>query len=350
MHYARRDSTYLARIAVVLLVIFLTVVAWYLMPALLLFFTGVLLAVLLNMPAAWLARHTHMPTHWALVAVLVLLVALIGLFVRWLAPRLLDQTAALADALRDSINLVERYLGRSVLGSRLLDSVDPANGFLNTLLNFQNVPRLFTMFTGVFGGFADFLVVLFLGIYLAATPSVYVDGVIGLFPHTYRARLHEVMDATGEVLRRWLLTRMVEMVVVGGLTGLGLWLLGVPLAPVLGLITGLLVFIPILGTYLAILPAAVVALAQGPATLLYVLLIYTAAQFFQDYMLAPTLESQIITIPPVLMLGSQLVLGLLGGLLGVAMAVPIAVVVMVWVKLLYIEDVLGDPVNLPGET
>lgn len=333
-----------------LLVIFLTVVAWYLMPALLLFFTGALLAVLLNMPASWLARHTHVPTAWALIVVLVLLVALFGLFVWWLAPRLLDQTTTFGDVLSDSLVRVERYLGQSALGSRLLDTFEPKSGFLSTLINVQYVPRLFTMFTGVFGGFADFLVVLFLGIYLAATPSLYVDGVIGLFPHKHRLRLHEVMDASGEVLRRWLLTRMVEMIVVGGLTGLGLWLLGVPLAPVLGLITGLLVFVPILGTYLAILPAAVVALGQGPMTLLYVLLIYTAAQFFQDYMLAPTLESQIITIPPVLMLGSQLVFGLLGGLLGVAMAVPIAVVVMVWVKLLYIEDVLGDPVTLPGET
>jgi predicted PurR-regulated permease PerM len=335
---------------VVLLVIFLAVTAWYLMPVLLLFFTGVLLAVLLNMPAAWLAHHTPLPTHWALIVVLVLLVALIGLGVWWLAPRLIEQSATLADVLTDSINRLERYLEDYTWGYQILDAMRSSADSIDTVVNVQSLPRLFTAFSGVFGGLADFLVVLFLGIYMAAKPSLYLNGVVGLFPHKRRPRLYEVLDASGEVLRRWLLTRMVEMVVVGGLTGIGLWLLGVPLAPILGLIAGLLVFIPILGTYLAIIPAAVVALAQGPATLLYVLLIYIGAQFFQDYILAPTLESNIITIPPVLMLTSQLIFGLLGGLLGVAMAVPIAVVIMVWVKLLYVEDVLGDPVELPGET
>jgi predicted PurR-regulated permease PerM len=334
----------------VLLVIFLTVVAWYLMPALLLFFTGVLLAVLLNMPAAWLAEHTPLPTHWALILVLLLLVALLGLGIWWLLPRFNEQITTLTSTIRHSVNGLEAYLEQYPWGQQVLDSLVPGADFINNNIDFQTVPRLFTMFTGVFGGFADFLVVLFLGIYLAATPGVYVNGAVGLFPHKWRPRLHEVMASSGEVLRRWLLTRMVEMAVVGGLTGLGLWLLDVPLAPILGVLTGLLVFIPILGTYLAVIPAALVALAQSPMTLLYVLLIYTAAQFLNDYVLGPTLESRIITIPPVLMLGSQIIFALLGGFLGIAMAVPIAVVIMVWVKLLYIEDVLGDPINLPGET
>jgi predicted PurR-regulated permease PerM len=320
------------------------------MPALLLLFTGMLLAVLLNMPSSWLAQHTSLPTHWALFALLAFLAVLIVLGIWWIAPRLSEQVTSLADALGDSINELEQYIAQYGWGDQLLDSVDPSADFIATIVSTQALPRLFTVFSGVFGGVADVLVVLFLGIYLAATPALYVDGFVGLFPHKRRPRLREVLNASGEVLRRWLLTRLMEMLVVGGLTGVGLWVLGIPLAPILGLITGLVVFIPILGTYLAILPAAVVALAQGPTTLLYVLLIYIGAQIIQDYLLAPTLESQIVTIPPVLMLGSQLVFALLGGLLGLAMAVPIAVVIMVWVKLLYIEDVLGDPVELPGET
>jgi predicted PurR-regulated permease PerM len=331
-------------------VIFGAVVAWYLMPALLLFFTGILLAVLLNMPSGWLAQHTPLRIHWALIVVLVILVALIALLIWWVAPRLLEQLVSLVDALKDSINRLEQFLGNFGWGDQILESISPSADVIDTVVSVQTLPRLFTVFSGVFGGVADIVIVVFLGIYLAAAPQLYVDGIVGLFPHKHRPRLQEVFASSGEVLRRWLLTRLMEMVVVGGLTGLGLWLLQMPLAFILGLITGLLAFIPILGTYLAIMPAALVALSQGPTTLLYVVLIYLGAQFVQDYLLGPLVAQRVVTIPPVLMIGSQVLFALLGGLLGVALAVPIAVVVMVWVKLLYIEDVLGDPIDLPGET
>lgn len=333
----------------VLLVIFGSVVAWYLMPALLLFFTGILLAIFLNMPAGWLARHTPLSNAWALVISLVVCVAATVLGGWLLAPRLLEQASNLADALEESIDGVETFLGQYGWGNQILEAVSPSAEFIDRVVSIQSVPRLFTVFSGVFGGVADVLIVMFLGIYLAATPKLYVDGVVGLLPHSRRRRMREVLAASGEVLRRWLLTRLVEMVVVGGLTGLGLWLLQIPLAPILGLITGLLAFVPILGTYLAVVPAALVALAQGPTTLLNVLLIYVGAQFVNDYLLSPILARRVITIPPVLMLGSQLFFALVGGALGVAMAVPVAVLVMIWVKLLYKEDVLGDPIDLPGK-
>lgn len=332
----------------VLIAIFSAVVAWYLLPAILLFFTGVLLAVLLNMPSAWVAQHTPLSTAWGLVAVLAFLVVLLALGGWWAAPRLIEQTSSFVLALDDSLARLEQYLGQYSWGNQILDSVSSVTGLVDRVVSIPSVPRLFSTFSGVFGGVADVLVVLFLGIYLAATPKFYVDGVVGLLPHSRRQRMHEVLAASAEVLRRWLLTRMMEMAVVGGLTGLGLWLLDIPLAPLLGLMTGLLAFIPILGTYVAVIPAALVALAQGPATLLYVLLIYIGAQWLQDYLLSPLLARRIVTIPPVLMLTAQLIFALLGGLLGVAMAVPMAVVVMVWVKLLYIEDVLGDQIDLPG--
>jgi predicted PurR-regulated permease PerM len=330
-------------------VIFGAVAIWYFMPALLLFFTGVLLAVFLNMPSAWLAEHTPLPTAWALIVVLVVAGGATVLGAWWLAPRLAEQANALTRAIEDSLYQLTGFLGQYGWGNEFLSSMKPGGDLAGSLLSLQTVPRLVTVFSGVFGGIVDVLVVLFLGIYLAASPSRYIGGVVGLLPHKRRERMRQVIASSGEALRRWLLTRMIEMVFVGGSVGIGLWLLQIPLAPILGLITGLLVFIPILGTYLAIVPAALVALTQGPATLLFVLLIYVGAQFIQDYLLAPMLASQIVTIPPVLMLGSQLVFALVGGLLGVAMAVPIAVVVMVWVKLLYIEDVLGDPIELPGK-
>jgi predicted PurR-regulated permease PerM len=333
----------------VLIVIFGIVAAWFLMPALLLFFTGMLLAVLLNMPSAWLARRTLLTTPFALILVIAIVAAGTGLGGWWTAPRLIEQARSLAQVLRESFERLELFLGQFGWGDQILDSVGPTTDLIDSVVSMQSLPRLFTLFSGVFGGVADVLIVLFLGIYLAATPELYVEGIVGLFPHPRRLRMRQVFAATGELLRRWLLTRLMDMIVVGGLTGIGLWLLQVPLAPILGVITGLLAFIPILGTYLAVVPAAIVGLAQGPTTLLFVLLIYTGAQLLQDYLLSPLLVNRLVTIPPVLMLGSQLLFALLGGLLGVAMAVPIAVVVMVWVKLLYIEDVLGDPIDLPGE-
>ncbi len=101
---------------------------------------------------------------------------------------------------------------------------------------------------------------LFVGIYLAANPKMYLDGLVRLFPMCQRAKLQNALRDSGEGLRKWLLGQLVSMVSVGLLTGLGLWMVGAPLPLALGLMAGLLEFIPVVGPILAIGPGVLVAL------------------------------------------------------------------------------------------
>jgi predicted PurR-regulated permease PerM len=207
--------------------------------------------------------------------------------------------------------------------------------------------RLGGVFSDVFSISANILVVVVVGFFLALQPQMYLNGVISLFSRPRRERTREVLQAVGYSLEWWLLSRLFSMTVIGIATGIGLWLLDVPFVLTLAVVSGLLNFVPFVGTLLALIPVALVALMQSPMTLVYVLVFYTVVQMVESYFLTPMVQQQAIKIPPVLAITMQLLMMVLVGLSGFLLAVPLTAVGMVLVKLLYIEGVLGDSVDVP---
>ena len=130
------------------------------------------------------------------------------------------------------------------------------------------------------------------------------------------------------------------MLFISGITALGLWLIGVPYALTLAVIAGLLSFIPNIGPVLALIPALLVALMQGPSTILWVTALYMGTQFFESYFLTPYLQQEVVEIPPAFALIMQVLFGVMAGALGVVLAVPITAAGMVVVRMLYVEDYL----------
>lgn len=206
--------------------------------------------------------------------------------------------------------------------------------------------------TGVFsttlGALANVVIILFIGLFLAVEPRLYTDGLIRLVPIGRRARAREVLYAVGDVLQWWLVGKVVAMLVIGVLTALGLWLLGVELALTLGLIAALLTFIPNIGPVLALVPAVLLALLHSPTQALYVVLLYLAIQTVESYVLTPLVQRRTVSLPPALTISAQVALGVLLGGLGLVLATPLTVALLVLIQRLYIEDTLGDPVNVPG--
>jgi predicted PurR-regulated permease PerM len=139
------------------------------------------------------------------------------------------------------------------------------------------------------------------------------------------------------------------MAVVGVLTAIGLWVAGVPLAFVLGLIAALLSFVPYIGPLAAVIPAALVALAEDPTKVIYVFALYGAVQLLESYLITPLIQERAVSIPPAVLIAAQVIMGVLAGAAGVLMATPLAVVLIVLVQMLYLEDVLGDSVSTLGE-
>src|SRR3954468_22181102 len=126
----------------------------------------------------------------------------------------------------------------------------------------------------VFGGVADLVLVLFLSMYLGVNPASYRNGFLLLLPPVHRERVGHALEEAGVALRKWLMGQLGAMLMVGVLTGLGLWLVGVPLAIPLGILSGLLDFVPVIGPFAGSLPGILIAFAQGPEMAMYAAGVY----------------------------------------------------------------------------
>jgi predicted PurR-regulated permease PerM len=193
---------------------------------------------------------------------------------------------------------------------------------------------------------AGVLLVIFLAIYVAVEPRTYHDGLMHLFPHEARPRAGEVLTAIATVLRRWLVTQLIAMLVIGTVTTVVLLLLDVPAAFPLGVMAGLLEFIPTIGPILSAVPAIAMGFVDSPEKALYVTIAYWGIQFLENQLLIPLLMREGVDIPPALTIIAQAVMALVFGFLGLLVAVPMLAAGMVAVKMLYVEGVVGDDIDV----
>jgi predicted PurR-regulated permease PerM len=189
---------------------------------------------------------------------------------------------------------------------------------------------------------AGLFLILVLAIYVGADPGLYHAGLMRLFPRGARDRAGAVLTRIATVLRRWLVTQLVAMVVIGVVSTVTLLLLGVKAAVALGVIAGLLEFVPTVGPILAAVPAIAMGFLDSPEKALTVGLAYLVIQQLEGHVLIPILMKEGMDLPPALTIVTQAVMALLFGFLGLMVAVPLLAVVIVPVKLLYMEGVVGD--------
>lgn len=314
---------------------------------LVLLFAGVLFAVILRGAANLCDRWTGVGPRLSLVVVLGLLAALAVVTIKGgqlVGVELVSQFKDLSKNVKDSW---EFTLGRIDLPTEWRDALTlpPPDRILGDGV----MGRITGGVSLVLGIIADIVVVLFIAIFIAADPRRYRSGLLHLVPLTRRGRAEEVLDALHTQLLRWMAGTLFDMVVVGFLTTLGLYLLGVPQAQALGLLTALLVFVPYIGPVLSAIPAILVGLTVSPETGLYVLLLYISIQTVESYLLQPLIQERSIHLAPAVILGSQLLLGVLLGTVGILFATPLAAATVVLIRMLYINDVLGDPVRSPSD-
>jgi predicted PurR-regulated permease PerM len=205
---------------------------------------------------------------------------------------------------------------------------------------------LFSFITSTFAVLGGVLFVLVMAIYVAADPRLYHDGLMHLFPRPARRRAGDVLTAVATVLRKWLLSQLIAMVVIGVVTTGVLMALGVRAAVPLGILAGLLEFIPMIGPIMSAVPAVAMGFVDSPEKALWVAVAYTGIQFAENHLLIPILMKEGVDIPPALTIIAIALMGLVFGFLGMLVAVPMLAAVMVVVKMLYVEDVVGDQVTV----
>jgi predicted PurR-regulated permease PerM len=208
------------------------------------------------------------------------------------------------------------------------------------------VRYLFPFLQSTIAAVAGLLLIIFLAIYIAADPDMYHAGLMHLFPKPSRGRAGEILSAMATVLRKWLVTQLIAMTVIGAVTTAVLLILDVKAALALGVIAGLLEFIPTIGPILSAFPAVAMGFVDSPQKALYVAVAYIGIQFLENHILIPMLMKGGVNIPPALTILAQALATLLFGFLGLMVAVPLMAATMVAVKMLYVEGVVGDDLNV----
>ncbi len=269
----------------------------------------------------------------------------------WMAPSLRFQTRQLSEELPRLLENADRWLQKTPAKALVPSGPKNESGIRGELAREMRSTShfLFPIVTSVAGAAAGFVLVLFLAMYIAIAPGLYREGILHLVPHRARDRATEVVATLGTTLRKWLIARFIAMLLIGVITGIALSLLHVNGAIALGVLAGLLEFVPFFGPVASAVPAVGVALLDSPEKALSVVVLYVLVQQLEGNVITPLLLEKRLDIPPVLTVVTVAALGAVFGVLGMLIAEPLLAVVLVTTKMLYVNDVVGDDVKVAAE-
>lgn len=331
---------FVGRVLIVAAIALLAVLLVQLRQVVVLAFGCVLVAVALRSGANLVRRFTGANERLALAGVVLVLIALLGGGTWLLGEPLSREFGALRVALPKGLEAITRWLNSHAIGLWLLQWWHQADANLEWT-------RVAGIAGSTMGALGAALLMLVVGIYLAADPNLYRRGVLHLMPQRQRARVNRALGDAATGLSRWLLGQLMAMFAVGVLTAAGLALIGMPLAVPLGVIAGLLEFIPFFGTFAAGALIVLLAFTQGEAQAFYAAMVCLVVQQFEGYVIQPFVQRWAIALPPALGLIAVIVFGVAFGPLGVVLAVPLMVVLMLLVQRLYVQGALGDGEGAP---
>lgn len=320
----------------VVLVFAVVLLLLVLMPGtLLMIFAGGLLAILFRMSGSRIARMLSIGPGWGVAIFLLALLAVMTALGLYVAPAIAEQAEELWQQVPTAIAGLRERLEAYAWGRQLIERLSEGG-----LLSSASGGAATQAVSSAFGYLGNTVLLLFIALYGAFDPATYRKGFIKLFAPSARAKAERVLDNSIRTLESWLTAQLISMTVVGVLTGVGLWLIGIPLALLLGLIAGLLAFIPNVGPVLAATPGLLLAVPEGMNSVLLVLGVYLAVQMLESYIVTPLVQQEKVSLPPVLVISTQLMFASLFGLIGLALATPLTALIMQLVSDLYVDDYL----------
>lgn len=305
-----------------------------------LLFAGVLLGVLLRALSEGVERLTGLGHGWSLAIVLVAIVGLLAGGGWWAAPGAVEQVSLITEVLPKSVDELEEWASRTALGRWMVENTPETESLLRQ--PGRVIDRATGLLAGTIGLLVSVVVVVVVGVYLAASPRIYTSGIVSLVAPRRRERTRLLLRKLYDTLRWWLIGQGIAMASVAVVMTTGLWLLGLEGAVALGVFAGLMDFVPNLGPYVGAAPAVLVAMPRGGETVLWVIGLVVVAQTLEGYVITPMIQQQTVHLPPALTIAVQLVLGVLLGAIGVIIAAPATAVAIVLVRELYVKDTLGD--------
>lgn len=328
----KRTATQIIIVAISLVA--LATIIWRISDVIIIVFGGVVGAATLRALALPLKRLLRVSENWAISITIVLIVGLFAVAVWRFGNQVSNQAGELEKSMLQAWNALIVSLNQNPIGASIIDTIKGSAG-KGSALSGMGVA------TGaLLNGVLDAVLLICLAVYLAYDPTEYMDGCLRLFPPGRRGPLRVALIDTGSSLRSWVLAQLIAMVIIGTMVAIGMALLGVPFAFLLGCLAGLLEFVPIVGAVAFTIPGVLLAFAKGPMLAVYALLVYVGVQQIESNVIVPLLQRWAVRIAPGLTLISVVIGGVLFGAMGVIFATPLAVVAMVLTKHLYVENTL----------
>ncbi|MBM9593124.1 AI-2E family transporter [Roseitranquillus sediminis] len=329
--YPPRDR-FITRVCIVAAAVALLFLAWIIRHALILAFAGVVVAVIVSSVADPLRRRTGMQRGYAVLVAALVILLILGFF-GWLAmPEAQSQVSQLIERIPASLDEIDRRFG-----AWFPDDLMQSGGVVRNI-----AARLASWSTALFATVTTVILVIVAGIFLATRPRTYRDGLVSLFVPNRQEPLREALNRAGHALKAWLRAQLLSMLVIGAGVTAATWLLGLPSPFALGLIAGLLEFVPIIGPIAAAIPALLLAMMISPAMVLWTGLTYFAIEQIESNIVLPFAQSEVADLPPALLIFAFVAFGAVFGLAGVVVSAPLSVALYSLVNDLYVK-----PLNQP---
>ncbi|MBW4556613.1 MAG: AI-2E family transporter [Trichormus sp. ATA11-4-KO1] len=318
-------------------------ILWQIRQLLLLLFTAVVLATAISLLVRRFQR-SGMQRIWAVWLSLSIVVALLIICFLLIVPAFIEQFQELVMLFPTGLARIQQginWLEETIIGP-YMPNIPDINGLIRQLQPLiQNLLNQAIAFfsTGVTAAL-EFLLVLVLTLMLLVNPQPYRRVFVRCFPSFYRHRVEEILTRCGEGLGNWTIGALIEMVFIGFLSGLGLWILQVPLVLAHAVLAGLLNFIPNIGPTLSVILPMAIAFLDTPWKAIAVLILYVVIQNIESYWLTPTVMAKQVALLPAFTLTAQIFFTSFFGALGLLMALPLAVVAKTWIEELVFRDIL----------
>ena len=332
------DARFVRRLVVALLVGSLAVALWRAVDLLILAFGSVLGAIVIHAVAELWHVHARVPKKPALGMGILTVLAVIGLLGWLFGVAFRQQLNVLVLRLPGLLDQLAAWAGQSPVGAKVVDAVRAAYAGSRVAQDIGGLAE------GAAQGLLNFVLVLVGAIFFAVDPRTYERGLLLLVPPARRPAVEDALFDAGQTLRLWLRAQLIQMTTMGAMTGVGLWIAGVPSAPALGLLTGLSEFVPYVGPLAAMLPALGLAATAGTGPLLGALATFAVVRLIQTNFITPFVTSRVVAIPPAMTLFSVVAVGLIFGVFGLFFSAALLVVTFQLVRSLYLREVLGEAV------
>ena len=309
-----------------------TYALWRLADLLLLVFACALIALIFFNLAKWIVDRTGLNFGLSLtLSVFAILTALTGAF--WFfGNSLTGEFTELAQRLPQAWEVFQARFGQTQIGAEIFRRAGELAPSGQSIVSYAT-----TILTSLGAILSTLAIVIVGGIYLAAQPRLYGKGVIMLTPQAARGKMMRTFLSVADSLNQWLIGQGIGMLFVGVTTTIGLWLVGLPAAPAIGLVAGLCEFVPYLGTIIVVIPSVILGFGESTSTGIWTIVVLVTVQQVQGNLVMPLLQSRMVELPPALTIFSLVASGVLLGPVGVILATPLTVVAMVVVKALYVN-------------